>query len=225
MLFSLVACGITGVTKFPELDVQLSSSSLDILSLVHDWAGAVGLVFAIAHVLLHAKWFVAAPKAIFGPVRKEAKAAPAPSGASSEAPALARSAKRGAGVVALVLALLVVLPGPSAWARGRHLSNPTVPQGLNYPAGSLKDGVYAGSATGYMPGLSVEVTVKGGAIASVRITDNNETPRWLRMVQSLIPQRIVSGQSTAVDAVSGATSSSLGIMSAVEDALKKAANP
>jgi uncharacterized protein with FMN-binding domain len=212
MLLALVACGISGIVKIPEMNIQLSPAAFDSLSLVHDWAGVASFALALAHVVLHARYFVSAPKALFW----------SPRAAGAKAP-VSSAARRASGIVALVAVLLVAAPSSVAWARGRHISNPTIPQGLSYPAGSLKDGVYTGTATGYMPELSVEVTVKDGSIAAVRITDNNETPRWLAMVKSIIPQRIVSAQSSKVDIVSGATSSSYGIMSAVEDALKDAA--
>jgi uncharacterized protein with FMN-binding domain len=65
--------------------------------------------------------------------------------------------------------------------------------------------------------------VKSGKIASIDIVEHNETMRWFLRVINVIPNRILSAQGTGVDIVSGATSSSYGIMSAVENALKKAA--
>ncbi|MDX1358727.1 MAG: FMN-binding protein [Clostridia bacterium] len=43
-----------------------------------------------------------------------------------------------------------------------------------------------------------------------------------RAAEKTIPERIIDQQSTRVDAVSGATRSSIAIMNAVEDALQKA---
>ena len=40
--------------------------------------------------------------------------------------------------------------------------------------------------------------------------------------EGIIPHRIIETQSTKVDAVSGATTSSVAIMNAVEDAVRKA---
>lgn len=86
---------------------------------------------------------------------------------------------------------------------------------------TLSDGVYTGEAVGYQPGLVVEVTVKDQMIASVEVIEHNEVKRqfWGRPVQE-IPVAIVKEQSTDVDVVSGATFTSIGIMHAVEDALK-----
>ncbi len=85
-----------------------------------------------------------------------------------------------------------------------------------------KDGTYTGVGRGYMPGLQVQVTVKNSKIASVEIVSSNETPRFAQMPFEIIPQKIVSSQSVSVDAVSGATRTSEGIMMAVEDALSQA---
>ena len=85
------------------------------------------------------------------------------------------------------------------------------------------DGTYEGEATGFRPGLKVEVVIANGLIESVVVTDHNEVKQkyWGRPVQ-LIPQEIVDAQSTDVDIVSGATFTSRGIMKAVEDALSQA---
>src|SRR5512145_298635 len=125
--------------------------------------------------------------------------------------------RRTAAAISIALALIAGSAG-AAWAHGARGSRTSVPQGIDYPAGSLKDGVYEGTAVGYQPSLTVSVEVKGGRIASVRVTKNYETPRWWSAVANVIPKRIVKAQSTDIDAVSGATDSSYGIMSAVEDA-------
>lgn len=85
-----------------------------------------------------------------------------------------------------------------------------------------KDGVYEGIGNGYKPGIAVKVTVEGGKIASIEITDDNETPRFSREPFETIPQQIINLQSTDVDMVSGATMTSEGVVEAVKDALSKA---
>ncbi|NCA66923.1 MAG: FMN-binding protein, partial [Clostridia bacterium] len=54
------------------------------------------------------------------------------------------------------------------------------------------------------------------------IVSSNETPKYLNRVKNTIINEIISSQSTDVDAVSGATRSSNGIMQAVNDALNDA---
>jgi len=213
MALAFLLCGASGAIKMPELGIGLGDEAYNALSLVHDYAGLVALVLALAHVLLHASWFRNATKAILSPRESLLK-----QGSPRRAWAFSKAAKC---LAALILVLSI--PGGYAWARGGHASIATIPRGVAYPAGSLKDGVYTGTATGYEPGLSVKVTVKSGKIASIDIVEHNETMRWFLKVINVIPNRILSAQGTGVDIVSGATSSSYGIMSAVENALKKAA--
>lgn len=85
-----------------------------------------------------------------------------------------------------------------------------------------KDGTYTGEGVGFRPGMQVSVTVKNGNISNIEITSNNDTPGYFDQASNVIPSEIIKAQSTSVDAVSGATRSSNGIMSAVEDALKNA---
>lgn len=88
--------------------------------------------------------------------------------------------------------------------------------------GQYKDGTYTGEGVGFKPGMKVSVTVKSGKISNIEIVSNNDTPGYFDQASSVIPSEIIKAQSTNVDAVSGATRSSNGIMSAVEDALKNA---
>jgi polyferredoxin len=85
-----------------------------------------------------------------------------------------------------------------------------------------KDGVYTGMGFGFRPGLTVEVTIKDDNIKSIEIISHNESRRYYERPFNIIPAEIVEAQSADVDAVSGATRTSHGIMDAVEDALAKA---
>jgi polyferredoxin len=85
-----------------------------------------------------------------------------------------------------------------------------------------KDGTYTGTGQGYRPNLTVSVTIKNDKITNIEITSNNETPSFLQRVKNVVPNEIISAQSTKVNTVSGATRSSNGIISAVEAALSKA---
>lgn len=230
MLASFLACGATGVAKMPDLALPFDMDTYTILSLVHDWTGVAGLVLAVVHLVLHAPWIKAASRSIFlrtGTTRSGREqvgpdAVPVP----TVTPAKVRRTvpvRMAGSVMALVLAagiFLVASPAPVA-AYG-HFSHATVPQGISYAEGSLKDGTWTGTATGYRPGLQVQVTVKDGKINDVKIADNNETPRYLQTPSSRIPSRVVQTQSTKVDTVAGATMSSQGILSAVENALASA---
>ena len=87
---------------------------------------------------------------------------------------------------------------------------------------NYKDGTYTGVGQGKSPDLKVAVTVKDNKIANVEIVSNNETKG--KEALEVIPKEIIEKQSTNVDAVSGATMTSKGIMMAVKDALTQSAN-
>jgi uncharacterized protein with FMN-binding domain len=87
----------------------------------------------------------------------------------------------------------------------------------------LKDGTYTGSATGYRPGLTVEVTVKGNRVTIITVVSHNERgPQHYAKPIKVVPGEIIDGQTLDVDTVSGATRTSEGIINAVNDALSKA---
>lgn len=85
------------------------------------------------------------------------------------------------------------------------------------------DGTYQGSGIGYHgQTITLSVTVSGGKIVSITTVSSRDTARYYnRAFSSLIPE-IIADQGTSVDAVSGATYSSRGIISAVSDALMDA---
>ncbi|MBZ4662690.1 MAG: 4Fe-4S binding protein [Caloramator sp.] len=95
-------------------------------------------------------------------------------------------------------------------------------QNVEVTQGKYKDGKYIGSAIGFKPGLTVEVTISGGKISKIEIVDHNETPSYAKIPFKIVPDEIIKKQSTNVDAVSGATRTSVGIMNAVAEALKQA---
>ncbi len=89
------------------------------------------------------------------------------------------------------------------------------------PSGAMKDGTYTGSGMGYNDDITVKVTVSGGKITDVAIVSSDDDEPYFANARAVIA-RILSSQTTNVDAVSGATYSSKGIMAAVSDALQKA---
>jgi len=93
--------------------------------------------------------------------------------------------------------------------------------GTPVDAEKLKDGVYEGE---YRKGINkavVKVTIADCRIADIELV--NHFASWKgKKASEVIPQRIISQQSTMVDAVSGATNSSRVIMNAVQIAVEKA---
>ena len=95
------------------------------------------------------------------------------------------------------------------------------PTGSNAGAtGSLKDGAYTAAKPGMNADVEVEVKIANGKIDAVTVTGNEETPgiggelvnakgevktNGGESPITLIPKRIVEGQSIKVDSVTGAT--------------------
>ena len=89
-------------------------------------------------------------------------------------------------------------------------------------SGTWKDGTYTGSGKGFGGTISVKVTVKDGKISAIDVTSaSGETASYFSKAKGIIP-KMISGQTTNVDAASGATCSSNGIITAVRNALSKA---
>lgn len=89
-------------------------------------------------------------------------------------------------------------------------------------AASARDGIYTASAPGRNGDVPVQVTIKGDKIAEIKILDWSETHPVADLPREKIPADIVKYQSLQVDAISGATLTSFGILAAVEDAVKQA---
>ena len=85
-----------------------------------------------------------------------------------------------------------------------------------------KDGTYYGSGTGFNGEVKVKVVIADGQISDISVVSHNDDSSFMGQAEGLISD-IISTQSTNVDAVSGATYSSRGIINAVRAALKQAA--
>ena len=100
----------------------------------------------------------------------------------------------------------------------------TTTQTTEVPEGVYKDGTYQGSGTGFGGTITVQVTVSGGKITAVDILSaSGETGSYFASAQGVV-SKVLSSQSPNVDAVSGATYSSNGIIQAVQNALSQAGN-
>lgn len=98
--------------------------------------------------------------------------------------------------------------------------------GIKVTASKFKDGTYAGTGTGFEGATTkMSVTIANGKITSVQTLSYGDTPEFYQKASSILINKMLSTQSTAVDTVSGATFSSRGIISAVRNALNKAGVP
>lgn len=87
-----------------------------------------------------------------------------------------------------------------------------------------KDGTYTGTAYGYDGDITVTITIENDVITAIDASSAEEDLWYFEQAESPIVSAILDSQSTSVDAVSGATYSSKGIMKAVENALAQARN-
>lgn len=87
--------------------------------------------------------------------------------------------------------------------------------------GTYKDGTYTGTGKGYKGTVTAKVTISGGKIKTIDVSGSDDAAYFSKAKNGIV-NKIISGQSTNVDTVSGATYSSNGIISAVRNALKKA---
>ena len=87
---------------------------------------------------------------------------------------------------------------------------------------SVKDGIYSGASQGYGGTVEVNITIADQKITAVNVSAPYESQIVASSAVKLIPEAIVSSQSTIIDASSGATITSDAICAAVEDALQKA---
>ena len=114
---------------------------------------------------------------------------------------------------------------------GEVVNNPLPPQPK--PAATLVveeftapsiylDGIYTAEAIGFEGKITVQVTVAEDKITDITILSAEDEEEYLSRAKQVIPA-ILEGQNPNVDAVSGATYSSTGILNAVKLALEKAA--
>jgi polyferredoxin/uncharacterized protein with FMN-binding domain len=87
---------------------------------------------------------------------------------------------------------------------------------------SYADGTYTGSGAGFRGTTTVSVTVKNHKVTDIQVLSYQDDDRFFGRAYPTVSSEIVNLQSSNVDAVSGATYSSKGIMQAVSNALSKA---
>ena len=94
--------------------------------------------------------------------------------------------------------------------------------GANSASGAYKDGEYLGKASAYNGNVEVKVTISGGKMTAIDIVKTKDDEDYFFDAQKKVIPEILEKQSTDVDAVAGATTSSEGIAHAVEKALQQA---
>ena len=87
---------------------------------------------------------------------------------------------------------------------------------------AAKDGTFTGTGNGRGGQITAAVTFKGGKIADVKITKQTETVGVSDSALRILPKEIVEKNTLKLNAVSGATLTSRGILEAVRNAIKAA---
>lgn len=88
---------------------------------------------------------------------------------------------------------------------------------------AYKDGTYEGAGKGRESQIQVQVEVKDGKVADVKVLKHGETEMIFdAAAQEICPAVVAKNGVDGVDNVAGATLSSEGIKAAVKDALAKA---
>lgn len=90
-------------------------------------------------------------------------------------------------------------------------------------SGKYKNGTYEGVGRGATSDIKVSVEVAGGKIKNVKLVEQKETKTLVEGVeQNIIPEIIKKQGTEGVEAISGATNSSKGVLDAVNKALEQA---
>ena len=112
--------------------------------------------------------------------------------------------------------------GDKASANSTAASSDSKAVDANSASGTYKDGEYLGKASAYNGNVEVKVTISGGRITAIDIVKTKDDEDYFFDAQKKVIPEILEKQSTDVDAVAGATTSSEGIAHAVEKALEQA---
>lgn len=89
-------------------------------------------------------------------------------------------------------------------------------------ASGVTDGTYSASSRGKHAPVTVEVTVSGGKISDIKISEHSEMPGMVESIEKDMLPLIVEHQTLNVDNVTAATVTSSAVLLAVADALGQA---
>ena len=112
--------------------------------------------------------------------------------------------------------------GDKASANSSNASSDSQAADEDSISGAYKDGECFGKASSYNGNVEVKVTISGGKITAIDIVKTKDDEEYFFDAQKKVIPEILEKQSTDVDAVAGATTSSEGICHAVQKALEQA---
>ena len=86
----------------------------------------------------------------------------------------------------------------------------------------LQSGIFEGRGNGLKSEIVVNVKIEDSKIVDIHIVEEDDTVFIADKVYEQLPKKIIEHQSVGVDMVSGATFTSMGVLTAVENALESA---
>lgn len=102
-------------------------------------------------------------------------------------------------------------------------TTPVIDEQIDTEPNVYKDGTYEGTGDGASGEIKVEVVITNDKIESIKIVEASDYPDIVNKAMKTLPGDIIAnGFIEGVDTVSGATTTSKGILSSVKDALDKA---
>lgn len=126
------------------------------------------------------------------------------------------------GIIAAVKNALTGEEDNSAAAGSESSGSSAKKVGTTDESGEYKDGTYTGTGSGFHGIVKVSVTIKSNSIKSIKVLENHDDAAYFNRASGTLIPLMIKKQTTNVDAVSGATYSSNGIIKAVRNALSKA---
>lgn len=116
----------------------------------------------------------------------------------------------------------IKIEGVSEKRKAEDSSIQITPEPANEQKSKYQDGIYQGSGKGFGGAVKVELEIQDGKITSAKVLSaKTETKQFLKKAETLL-QDVIEKQEGEVDAVSGATYSSNGILEGVQEALAQA---
>jgi len=132
--------------------------------------------------------------------------------------------RRASSGAAFILAAAFVIASGAACSGASGAKNPGA-NGSGSSAGMYIPGTYEGSGEGYEGIITVAVTVSENKITRIEVLEHGETPGFSTAAFEEVIGAIIDFNSTEVDALSGASETSGGLLQAVNEALEKARLP
>ncbi|MBQ3281207.1 MAG: FMN-binding protein [Eubacterium sp.] len=128
------------------------------------------------------------------------------------------------GLIAVCLALFIYQAAVKSDLPFIESMKEALEGGLIKERSLYKDGTYEGKGEGFKGEMTVAVTVSGGKISAIEIIDTGDGKVYCTRALAAADEIIEKQSTEDVDAVSGATYSSNGLIEAVKDALGEAEN-